>query len=243
MRKLLLWGGVLASVLGSLCLSPFGFGAVVALDLGLAIKVALLSSVVTAVLLAILQVPAKQFRRPFMLMGRWGIGAAAVLCLLLVSWPALAQTAATAASTVDLTSVVNQVIATLVLAVGAFASYLVKRAVVALEGLHVLQTNSVSGATIDSAVSDAVAYVQSKLQALADPHAQLTMANTILAEAASLVATTAPQAVAALGLTPQAIASKIQLALGDPLAAAAAPAAATTSPPAPAPAPAPLPVS
>jgi hypothetical protein len=225
MRKLLLWGGTITLVLATLCLSYFGVSAVIGLDLAMAIKASIGVSVITLITVGIVLFTPGPTRRPDL----WAT-ACLVLGLMLVSGSAFAQMAVPTASTIDLSTVVNQLIGTVVLCVGAVASYLLKRGVLALEGLHLLQTNSVHSAQIDSAVADAVSFAQAKLQALADPHLQMSMTNTVLAEAASLVATSAPMALSALGLTPAAIVAKIQLALGDPLAAADTPAAPAAAP-------------
>jgi hypothetical protein len=227
MLKLLVWLGAFALVLVSVAAVPLqlspGFNASLGDALLFVVRDILVTLVVGAAFLYGLGALSMR------LMNRSMFPAMLILVCMMASPGAFAQ-AATASTAVDLTSVANTIVNLVLAAIASVAGWLIKRAVVALEGIHVLQTSVVHGSAIDDAVTAAVSFARSKLDALIDPKLQMTMTNSILAEAAQLVVTTAPVAIAALNLTPASVQAKIQLALGDPLAVVDTSAPAATAP-------------
>jgi hypothetical protein len=166
----------------------------------------------------------------------WAMEPWLLVAILALAWSGVASADTT---TVDLSQVGNQVLTLILAGIGVGLSWIVKRGVVALEAIHLLQSGQVHGDVIDAAVADAVSWATTRLEAIADPIMKVQMATGIMAEAAQMVVTSAPAAIDALGLTPDAVAAKIKLALGNPMAGAPAPAippvpvAVTLIPPAP----------
>lgn len=129
---------------------------------------------------------------------------------LMIATPAMAQTAAAAPSSIDLTTPVNAVIG---IAFTVCAGLLVRAAHGILDVLnrsHVLQQSLVSNDLVDSSIARAVDYVKTQIEGVIDPHvSNVSVKNAVIANAARIALDTAPAAFSALGLTQDTIAAKI----------------------------------
>ncbi|HVJ53469.1 MAG TPA: hypothetical protein VM689_13460 [Aliidongia sp.] len=140
----------------------------------------------------------------------------------------VASVAPACAATVDVSGVVTSVSGVALAAFGVVVSWAAHRAVSVLERWSGSQLQDLHGTAIDDAVQLATSYVQAKLAAVADPAAKLQIRDQVIAEAAQMVALQVPNALDALGLTPDGVAAKLKMMLGlaeppAPVAPASAP--------------------
>jgi hypothetical protein len=130
---------------------------------------------------------------------------------------------------VDFSAGVNAVIGLVLAAVGGFAVSAIKRGVVLLQSMHIMNASQIHQKTIDDFTDKAAAWAQAQLEAIIDPLVRVQMKSPILAKAAQMVADQAPQQIAAVGLTPAGVKAAIETKLtpvaADPAATAAAAAA------------------
>jgi hypothetical protein len=208
MRKLLLWGGVIASVLASMSVACFGVGALVGLDLGLALKSALSAGVLGLIGLAILVAAPRPHGRPFF------IGASIALGLLIMSGSAFAQTAPVASTSIDFSSIIASVENVVFgLAAAAFA-WLGHRVVSAIETWTGTQLTALHGDLLNGAITEALGLARNKLDATLQGKETVDVHNQLAATAAQLVVTKIPDTLAYLGISQAAVIDKIKGLLG-----------------------------
>ena len=147
----------------------------------------------------------------------WTLPPLVALAALLLFAPSLASAADT---TVDASSVANSVLDLVFAGLAGVVTWLLKRGVGLAERIHLMSASQIHDSNVDDMVFAAAHTIAAKIEAAIDPTLKLQISNGAIAEAAQLIVSAEPAAVLALGLTPEAVASKIRLALGDPLAPA-----------------------